>query len=278
MNMNRKFFLLVISVVVLSLLACSPSANPGSVPTQPPAATGNVPPPATDTQTVIEAPTETPVAPPEVQACDNPYMPVVAGATWNYKLTGPISDTFTHSILSVENNSFVEQDVFNTGVTRQGTWNCDNGNLIALDPPSGTSANVSTENNVSVDFETKDLSGVTIPATINAGDTWSQSLTLEGTQTINGTSFPASNQMTNDCKAIGMESVTVEAGTFDAMRVECQTAMNISITMGDAPVQSTLNITGTNWYVEGVGLVKTLTTGMGLDSTTELVSYNLPNP
>ena len=205
-------------------------------------------------------------------------MPIVAGAAWNYKLTGPISDTFTHSILSMESDSFVEQDVFNTGVTRQGTWNCDNGNLIALNPPSGASANVSAGNNVSVDFETKDLRGVTLPATIQAGDTWSQSLTLEGTQTINGTAFPASNQVTNDCKATGVESVTVEAGTFDAMRVECQTAMNISITMGDAPVQSTINVTGTSWYVQGVGLVKTATTGMGLDSTTELVSYNIPSP
>ncbi|HEX6035220.1 MAG TPA: hypothetical protein VFY83_12325 [Anaerolineales bacterium] len=274
--MDRTFFPIVMSIVVFSLWACSPAANPESAPTQPPAATENMPLPATETQIVPEAPTDTAIPAPEVQACDNPYMPVVVGATWTYKLTGPNPDTFTHSILSVENNSFVEQDVFNAGVTRQGTWNCDNGNLIALDPPGGASANVSTENNVSVDFETTALSGVTLPATINAGDTWSQSLTLEGTQTINEITFPASNQLTSDCKAIGIESVTVEAGTFDAMRVECQTSMNISITMADAPVQSTLNLTGTNWYVEGVGLVKTLTTGMGFDSTTELVSYNIP--
>jgi DUF3108-like len=274
MSTNRICCLIVMSIVVISVLACSPAATPGSAPTQPP--TENIPPPATETQIVSEVPTDTQVPAPEKAACNNPYLPIVAGATWNYKLTGPIPDTFTHTILSVENSSFVEQDVFAAGVTRQGTWNCEGGNLIALDPPSGASANVSTENNVSVDFETTDLSGVTIPATINPGDTWSQSLKLEGTQTINGTAFPASNQLTSDCKAIGIESVTVEAGTFDAMRVECQTTMNISITMNDAPINSTLNLTGTNWYVEHVGLVKTLTTGMGLDSTTELVSYNIP--
>ena len=276
MSANRIFFLTVISILILALLACSPAPNPGSAPTQPPAATEAVPALATETQIVSEAPTDTAVPAPEAHACDNPYMPIVPGATWNYKLTGPLSDTFTHSIVSVESSSFVEQDVFAAGVTRQGTWNCENGNLIALDPPSGASANVNTENNVSVDFETKDLSGVTIPAAISAGDTWSQALTLEGTQTINGTAFPASNQLTSDCEAIGIESVTVEAGTFDAMRVECQTNMNISITMGDAPIQSTLDLTGTSWYAEGVGLVKTLTTGMGFDSTTELVSYNIP--
>lgn len=273
MSPNRMF-LIMISIIVLSMGACSPAPNVIPAAAQSPEAPADIPTPTTEVQIATEAPTNVPE--PSAHACINPYLPVVVGATWNYKLTGPIPDRFTHSILSVEDNSFVEQDIFDVGVTRQGTWNCENGNLIALDPPSGASANVNTENNVSVDFETKDLSGVTIPATINAGDTWSQSLTLEGTQTINGVSFPASNQLASDCKAIGIESVTVEAGTFDAMRVECQTTMNISITMGNAPVQSTLNLTGTNWYVENVGLVKTLTTGMGFDSTTELVSYNIP--
>lgn len=276
MSTNRIFFYTVMSIAVLSLLACSPAANPGTALTQAPATTENVPPPATETQIVSIAPTDTAVPAPQVHACDNPYMPIVPGATWNYKLTGPLPDTFTHTIVSVEGSSFVEQDVFAAGVTRQGTWDCENGNLIALDPPSGASANVSTENNVSVDFETKDLSGVTLPAMINTGDTWSQALTLEGTQTINGTSFPASNQLTSDCKAIGIESVTVEAGTFEAMRVECQTTMNLSLSMGDVPIQNTLHLTGTNWYVENIGLVKTLTTGMGFDSTTELITYNIP--
>jgi hypothetical protein len=274
MSPNRIFGQIVMIVIVLTMAACSPAPQATSPATQPPQATLDVPTPTAEFQAPTEAPTNVPE--PSAHACNNPYLPIVVGATWKYKLTGPLPDTFTHSILSVEDSSFVEQDVFDTGVTRQGTWNCENGNLIALDPPGGASANVSTENNVSVDFETKDLSGVTIPATINAGDTWSQSLTLEGTQTINGVSFPASNQLTSDCTAMGVESVTVEAGTFDAMRVECQTTMNISITMGDAPVQSTLNLTGTNWYVETIGLVKTLTTGMGFDSTTELVSYNIP--
>ena len=274
MSPNRMLFLMTICMIVISVAACSPAAPVTSPTAQSPEATAEVPAPTTEVPTATEAPTSVPE--PSVHACTNPYMPIVVGATWNYKLTGPLPDTFTHSILSVDESSFVEQDVFAAGVTRQGTWNCENGSLIALDPPSGASANVNTENNVSVDFETKDLSGVTIPAAINAGDTWSQSLTLEGTQTINGTSFPASNQLTSDCKAIGMESVTVEAGTFDAMRVECQTTMNLSLSMGDVPIQNTLNLTGTNWYAEGVGLVKTLTTGLGFDSTTELISYTIP--
>ena len=275
MLQNRVFFLIASNIVLLSLMACSPSAAEVSTATQPAVATPNSA-TSTDGPQPTAAPTETPAAAPAAHACDNPYLPIVQGATWEYKLTGPISDTFTHTILSVDEDSFVEQDVFATGVTRQAEWQCEHGDLIALNPPGGSSANISTENNVSVDFETTNLSGVTLPGTINPGDTWSQALTLEGTQTIDGTSFPASNQTTSDCEAIGMESVTVEAGTFQTLRVECQNTMDLSLDMGAAPIQSTLNLTGTNWYVEGIGLVKTVTTGMGLDSTTELVSYSIP--
>ena len=67
----------------------------------------------------------------------------------------------------------------------------------------------------SADFHTTELSGVTIPATIHAGDAWTQSLTVEGTESINGTQIDAKNQTTNACTAIGVESVTVPAGTLN---------------------------------------------------------------
>lgn len=223
--------------------------------------------------TVTEAPTNPPTE--TASACDNPYMPVVAGATWKYRLTGPTSDIFTHTVLSVEDDGFTEQDVFGVGVTRQGKWACQDGDLTALNPPSGSSGTVQAEG-VQVNLETKEVTGITLPATINPGDTWSQTLTLEGTEKINGQEYPARNELTSDCTAIGVESVTMEAGTFDAMKVECQTVMNLTITIGGNDMNTPLNLAGTNWYVEDVGLVKNVTTGMGLDSTTELVSYNIP--
>jgi hypothetical protein len=277
MNIYKYIHWLAAGVLVLSISAC----NLGNAATRTPEDNPTISTPATETSPTevpaTEAPTTMATTPPESGgACDNAYFPVVAGATWNYKLTGPVSDTYIHTILSVESDSFTEQDEFGTGVTRQGKWQCDNGNLIALNPPTGNSANVTAEG-VSVNFETKELSGVTIPASINAGDTWSQSLTLEGTQTINGTSYAASNKLTSNCTAIGVESVTVEAGTFDAMRVECQTDMNITIALDpNNPISTPLLLTGINWYAEDVGLVKTSTSSPGLESTTELVSYNIP--
>ncbi|MFT3893814.1 MAG: hypothetical protein QM730_19460 [Anaerolineales bacterium] len=262
------------AMLALSIVACN-APNP-SVPNATQAPEANAGEPTATVAAATEVPTQVPPTEAEAaSACDNPYLPVIAGATWNYKLTGPVSDTYTHTVLSVESDSFTEQDTFGVGVTRQGNWKCENGNLIALNPPSGSSGTVASDK-VKVDFQTKDVSGTTLPATVNAGDTWSQTIDLEGTETINGTEIPASNNVTSDCKAIGVESVTVEAGTFDAMRVECQNVMKISIQMGASPIDTTITLTGVSWYAENIGLVKNTITGSGLDSTTELTSYNIP--
>lgn len=254
----------------LALLAVMLACNLGGAS---PAGEGNQA-PAGGEATVIPA-TGAPEADQSAAACSNPYMPVVAGATWNYNLNGPTPDTYVHSILSVEANGFTEQDVFGTGVTRQGKWNCESGNLIALNPSGGGSSNVSAEG-VSVDFQTTALEGLTLPASINAGDSWSQSLTLEGTQTINGETNPASNQVTQNCTAAGIESVSVPAGTFDAMRVDCQVTMNLTLILAGSPLQNTITLANTNWYALKVGLVKTVSTGSGLDSVIELTAYSIP--
>jgi hypothetical protein len=263
MKANKVSFLTAVGILVLSILACTLGKGPAPSATLIPEG-GQ---PATEVSAGNASDSS--------NACDNPYMPIATGVTWNYKLTGPVSDTFTRSIISVEANSFADKEVFGTGVTRQSTWNCDNGSLIALNPADGGSSTINTED-YSVDFQTTALSGVTLPASVNAGDTWNQTMTLEGTQTINETQIPTKNQFSNTCTAIGIESVTTEAGTFNAMRVECVTVMDITVTMNDNPIQQNLTLNGMNWYAENIGLVKTTTTGAGFDSTVELVSYTIP--
>lgn len=270
MKRNKWSILIAGGTLVLSMLACNFGRSPDPF----------VPVPPTVEQGWTQTAQETAVAVTEVPAsgggaCANPYMPVVTGATWNYKLTGSTSDTFARSIIATDEVSFTDQDIFGTGVTRQGKWNCDGGSLTALDPSNGGSASVNTEN-VSVDFETTAASGVTLPGTVTPGDRWEQSLTLEGTETISDMVIPAKNEFSNSCEAIGLESVTVEAGTFDTVRVDCVTTMKISITMQETPIETTLTLNGTSWYAEGVGMVKSTSTGEGLDSTTELVSYSIP--
>ncbi|MBI3161531.1 MAG: hypothetical protein HYZ23_03435 [Chloroflexi bacterium] len=273
MKTNISFVVLSAAAIVLSMLACNMGTTTPSTESAPPSngeATAVASP-------VAESPTEAPQnnSNPANSACANPYMPVIVGAIWNYKLSGPAPDTYTHSILNVEAGGFTEQDVFGAGVTRQGKWNCDNGNLIALNPAGGGSASVQTEGMTS-EFQTTALEGVTLPASINIGDSWSQSVTIEGTQTLNGTTVPSKNQTTSNCTATGMESVTVDAGIFDALRVDCQNTMLITVTIDGNSTELPLVFSAMNWYAQGVGLIKTVSTGSNMDSVVELVSYSIP--
>ena len=262
MNTKRIVPIFAAGMLIISTLACN-FGNTGSTPT--PGETEAVSP-------TEQSATAVPIH--DAGTCQNPYLPVIVGASWNYNLTGQFPDTFTRSIISAETNGFTDQDVFSKGITRQGKWTCDNGTLTALDP-SGTSANVNS-NNISADFQTTSSSGVTLPALIHSGDTWKQSATLEGIEHIAGQDIPAKNEFSNTCTASGVESITVAAGTFDAMRVDCQTTTNITITMAGNAIPTSLSFTATSWYAENIGLIKTVTSGSNLDSTIELQSYNIP--
>lgn len=265
MKPRKLAIVIAISALVFSTLACNLGSQAPGVETQP--QVGN--------------PTE--AAPQQDQAssngasgaCDNPYSPIVQGATWNYNLQSSSSDTYVHSIVSIETDSFTEQDVFGTGITRTGYWTCDNGALTMLDPSSDTTGTVVADK-VTADFHTTSSSGITLPATLNPNDTWEQAITLEGTENLGGNQIPAKNEFSNSCKAIGIESVAVPAGTFDAMRVDCQTDMTITITMANSPVTTSLKFTASSWFAENVGLVKEAKTGQGVDSVIELTSYTIP--
>jgi hypothetical protein len=266
MKIKKISYYLAVGMLGFSILACNLGKGPAqdaSTPSQ--SATS-------ESSSATQPPARNDAA---NHACANPYLPIIAGAAWKYSLTGSATDTFTRSILSVDENGFTDQDVFSAGVTRQGKWSCDNGSLIALDPANGPSAGVSSYN-LDVDFQTKELSGVTLPATIHAGDTWSQSITLEGTSTINGQSIPAKNHTTSDCTAVGLESVTVPAGTFNAMRVDCKVGIHITVTMNGTEIPTKLKMNSTNWYAEKVGLIKTVFTRAGFNSKIELTSYTIP--
>jgi len=268
MNTKKYIPLIAASLLIFSTLACNlgNASNPGT--TQTPEVTGNETAAATVEPAVTEAPTQ------NAGACQNAYLPVVVGASWSYNLTGQFPDTFTRSIISVDEAGFTDQDVFGSGVTRQSKWTCDGSGLTALDP-GGTSGTVTAEN-VTADFQTTASSGVSLPASIASGDTWSQATTIEGIEHIGDQDVPAKNEFTNNCTAAGVESITVTAGTFDAMRVDCQTTTNITVTVGGNPINTSINFTATSWYAENVGLVKTTTSGSGLDSTIELLSYTVP--
>lgn len=215
-------------------------------------------------------------APSGGQACSNPLYPVVTGASWTYAVTGLSNDTYTHSITEVRADGFTDQDTFGSGVTHTGEWKCDNGALIALSPLTGPSSAI-TANNMTATFKTSNMTGVTLPASVKPGDTWSQDFTIEGTQSINGQDVAAKGTVTFACTAGSNESVTVAAGTFDAMHVDCKINLAITVTMGGLPIPTSFSGDTSTWFAPGIGMVKMdgAIPNVG-GSSLEMTSYNLP--
>lgn len=221
----------------------------------------------------LQAPTSEPSPIPEPvsrDTCSHPYYPVKQGASWDYEISGSVSATYTHSILSAGEGEFVDQDVFSSGTTRTGQWKCEDGNLVALTPGGAASVGAG---GLTLNFTVTSNSGVTLPANPESGSTWSQEINYESTQEAGGMQVASSNQAATTCTASGRESVTVPAGTFDALKVECSNRISISIS-GAAPI--IIEGPSTTWYVEDVGMVKTVTSGSGFDSTIVLTSYQIP--
>jgi hypothetical protein len=291
--MKMKIVRLALSTVILLLAACSsgrgptagvsatPAVEPPVGPTVTPtreAPAGNAAPPTAE-PTAGPSPTPAPAAtpaPPEpapaAGPCQNPYYPVVTGASWEYQISGTSSDTFVRSITNVRENGFDDQDVFSAGVTRRGSWECREGELISLTPGSGASVIAS---DVQANFTIESNTGITFPADPRPGTEWTQTIIYRGQQTIGDTNVESRNVLNLSCKAIGMERVSVPAGDFEALRVDCTTQLDISISVPLAMNLST-TVTGSAWYAPGVGWVKSRDSGeMGVTEVV-LLSYTIP--
>jgi hypothetical protein len=206
-------------------------------------------------------------------ACANQYFPSKAGATWTYANTSPMApaSTTTRSITDIGPTGFVVNDATTPDINVAVKWSCQSGNLAMLD-----SATIMAADTV-LAVSSVTSTGYLIPADISVGSSWSEKLELVGTGEISGTTrMIQQNDTQIACTADSKESIKVQAGTFDAVKVTCVYTITTTTTIdanSGAPV--TNNITITDWYVPGVGSVKTEKTG-DIVETHELTGYSIP--
>jgi hypothetical protein len=223
------------------------------------------------------------VAPTEAShLCAHPYYPGASvGATWTYQVTGDQvqSFTFTDTITDVRADGFTLSSAFDD-LNRTQEWSCSSAGLAALQFGGGAAANLSG-NNIQANFTTTNASGITLPADLAAGSTWTQSLDIEGDMTVEGgISASAAGTVDYDAEAIGMETISVPAGTFEAMKIEFDLTFNINASVSGLTIPVTINGTTTSWYAPGVGWVRSVDNsdfmGQAISTTIELTSYNVP--
>ncbi len=276
-KLNRIFTARKIRLLILTLLlaACS-SPTPTSAPSP------TVPAPSvTETPVVMEPPIASPTAAAASSgSCANPYYPVRDGATWNYSSTGGPAGGygFTDTITSVRDDGFTLTSQFGS-LTRTQEWACTLEGLVALQL-GGTSAAILNEDNMKATLNVDHVSGVTFPSTINPGDTWQHTLEFTGRISVASQDIDAKGNATSSFQAVGNESITVPAGTFDALKIHVDTMINISGNFNGVSFPVKVTTPYDYWFVKDLGWVKASGTGnVGGESfseTIELQSYSIP--
>lgn len=209
--------------------------------------------------------------------CANAYYPVREGATWTYQSSGSPEGpySYTETLTSVREDGFVLERKFNEVVGTQD-WSCTADGLVALQLGGGTLI----MDNLKLEIDSQDVSGVIYPVEIKEGDQWDYALNFTGKMNLTGTAGAAMGSNKNHFTALGMESVTVPSGTFDAMKIQIDTTLDASIDFQGLSVPFKLSSTYYYWYAQGVGWVKAEgsgdVAGQTFSETLELQSYNIP--
>jgi hypothetical protein len=281
--MEQKNIYRIASALLILFFAAACSAPPVAPTLQQPPMTDTQAPQASATAPLTELPgtaesTSMPV--PEAGLCTNTYYPVRQGATWIYKSTGgPAGEyRFTDTISAVGPDSFTLTTEI-AGLTNRQDWNCTPEGLVAHQLGGAPAAMLNSQGIV-LTLNATNASGVVFPTQINAGDQWQHILDVAGNVSVANEEAEATGTAQMNFTALGNESVTVPAGTFDAMKIQIDTTLNVEASYEGITLPVTFTGSHTYWFAPGVGWVKATGTGNFLaasfSETTELQSYNIP--
>ncbi len=214
-------------------------------------------------------------------SCENEIFPVVAGASWTYSSAGGPGGNFIYTdvVSQIWENGFTLTSQIG-GESRNQEWFCQSEGLQPLQISGSNAAGISMQG-IAADFETFDVSGIVLPGEISEGKQWQYGLKMKGALAMPGEpQSPASGTYSVETKYAGRQTVTVPAGTFEAVCLQANSNVEIIADFQGAPVPIAYNATTLLWYAPGVGFIKSVENGnFGSESftvTTELLRYSVP--
>jgi hypothetical protein len=222
-----------------------------------------------------QAEEDSPEPPPAVgseTACDHPYFPLRSGSSWTYSTSEGTSTWSVGSAGGTANSAEATMAISIPEVAMTTHWNCTSEGIISYDfgniSVAGMGEIVSTD--------VTESSGVFLPAAslLAPGYSWSDNYSVVMTITAEGFSVDMTMSAAETWTAAGMETVSVPAGTFEAMRVEGTENISMSGFMGMEGVDTVVD--ATFWFAEGVGIVRYTSSSSGYTSVGELTSYSIP--
>lgn len=260
--MSRKSLgITIIFLLVIFLTACGNPAEP----TQLPVDSGGV---------VI------PQAKPG-DPCKNEYFPLKEKAKYTYSSTGSTSGPyrFVKSIRNIKTDEFaIRTKLKGRNIIQK--WSCKPEGLV----PSQLGINDVTSIlafEKFTDLTATNITGFVLPPVISSGAEWNYALDIQGKETVTeATPGAMTGHVAMNYIAGKEESVTVPAGTFDAIAIEVRTVIHFKVVTGDNLDKLSVASTYTVWYAPGIGWVKSSGYGKvgGQDyvETIVLESYTIP--
>jgi hypothetical protein len=230
--------------------------------------------------TIISPNENLPAGIPAAGTCENNLLPVVENASWNYySVGGPNGDfAYTDTINEIAPDGFTLTSQF-PSLTLTQKWFCAQDGLLALQLGGGTTASVSMQNMIS-DFETMQVSGLSLPRTITPNMKWKYELSMQGFVAMPGEQTQSPGTFSLDMQELGNETISVPAGTFETGKFQATFTANIDVDFQGSPIRYTINGSSILWYAPGIGFIKSIEnidfSGTSFTSTTELQSYNIP--
>lgn len=266
MQSSRNKISLIIATCLLSLAACSSLGG------------------GTESDQVVLPYTQVPPSngiPNTGGLCDNPLYPVRQGASWAYINSGGPNGTFAYSdmISAVRKDGFTLTSQIGTLVRTQ-EWACEADGLKALELGGGTTASI-TAQGLTAEFSTSDITGLSLPVLITSGQQWQYNLKIQGTIPMpTGEQVQSNGTYSMALQEMGKETVTVPAGTFEAIKIQSSSTVEILVPFGNDQVPMKYSGTSITWYVPGIGYVKSIENwdlgSTPYTATTELQTYVIP--
>ena len=215
-------------------------------------------------------PAATPTATSVPSLCDHPYQPTGLGDAWFYSGSNTASNSYTRAdVISSSGARAFSIGSNLAGVTYTVDYSCTSEGLIANNPVQQYLGALLVNPNANLEVSLISVSGITLPAEINPGDTWQQVAEVNGT--LNGTSM--SGWIVFNYTAVGFEDISVPAGTFNTLRIDANIRVEVT------PLRILAGqYNSSSWLAPDIGMVKSTgvsdVPGLNFTDSMELTKFS----
>ncbi len=133
---------------------------------------------------------------------------------------------------------------------------------------------------VHANLTTSNATGITLPPDVQPGMKWPSEIGVTGSLAEGSLSAQVAGSISTQFAAIGTETVTVPAGTFNAMKIEGTSTIKVAANYHGLSLPITSVVKTAFWFAPGVGWIKSTESGelagTAVSAATELQSYSIP--